>query len=193
MAVKKERITKETSIRMSVDRGLEPSTIDTGVGFLNHMLDLLAFHGHFVFDIKVEGDLDVDDHHTTEDVGILLGQSIAELNEDKSKIQRYGTAYVPMDETLARSVVDISGRPYLHFEAVFSNQKVGTFDVELVKEFFYAVAINSRITAHLDLIRGGNTHHEIEALFKAFAQSLRIALSDSNMNRIPSSKGVIEE
>lgn len=193
MAVKKERITKETSIRMSVDRGLEPSTIDTGVGFLNHMLDLLAFHGHFVFDIKVEGDLDVDDHHTTEDVGILLGQSIAELNEDKSKIQRYGTAYVPMDETLARSVVDISGRPYLHFEAVFSNQKVGTFDVELVKEFFYAVAINSRITAHLDLIRGGNTHHEIEALFKAFAQSLRIALSDSNVTRIPSSKGVIEE
>ncbi|WP_080145385.1 imidazoleglycerol-phosphate dehydratase HisB [Marinilactibacillus piezotolerans] len=193
MAVKKERITKETSIRMSVDRGLEPSTIDTGVGFLNHMLDLLAFHGHFVFDIKVEGDLDVDDHHTTEDVGILLGQSIAELNEDKSKIQRYGTAYVPMDETLARSVVDISGRPCLHFEAVFSSQKVGTFDVELVKEFFYAVAINSRITAHLDLIRGGNTHHEIEALFKAFAQSLRIALSDSNVNRIPSSKGVIEE
>lgn len=193
MAVKKERITKETSIRMSVDRGLEPSTIDTGVGFLNHMLDLLAFHGHFVFDIKVEGDLDVDDHHTTEDVGILLGQSIAELNEDKSKIQRYGTAYVPMDETLARSVVDISGRPYLHFEAVFSSQKAGTFDVELVKEFFYAVAINSRITAHLDLIRGGNTHHEIEALFKAFAQSLRIALSDSNVNRIPSSKGVIEE
>lgn len=193
MAVKKERITKETSIRMSVDRGLEPSAIDTGIGFLNHMLDLLAFHGHFVFDIKVEGDLDVDDHHTTEDVGILLGQSIAELNEDKSKIQRYGTAYVPMDETLARSVVDISGRPYLHFEAVFSSQKAGTFDVELVKEFFYAVAINSRITAHLDLIRGGNTHHEIEALFKAFAQSLRIALSDSNVNRIPSSKGVIEE
>ncbi|TLQ06577.1 imidazoleglycerol-phosphate dehydratase HisB [Marinilactibacillus psychrotolerans] len=193
MVVKKERITKETSIRMSVERGLTPSTIDTGVGFLNHMLDLLAFHGHFVFDIQVDGDTDVDDHHTTEDVGILLGQAIAELNVDKAKIQRYGTAYVPMDETLARSVVDVSGRPYLHLEAAFTSQKVGTFDVELVKEFFYAVAINSRITAHLDLIRGGNTHHEIEALFKAFAQSLRIALSDSNIDRIPSSKGVIQE
>lgn len=193
MVIKKERITKETSIRMSVERGLAPSTIDTGVGFLNHMLDLLAFHGHFVFDIQVDGDTDVDDHHTTEDVGILLGQAIAELNLDKAKIQRYGTAYVPMDETLARSVVDVSGRPYLHLEAAFTSQKVGTFDVELVKEFFYAVAINSRITAHLDLIRGGNTHHEIEALFKAFAQSLRIALSDSNIDRIPSSKGVIQE
>ncbi|MFL2095894.1 imidazoleglycerol-phosphate dehydratase HisB [Marinilactibacillus psychrotolerans] len=193
MVIKKERITKETSIRMSVERGLAPSTIDTGVGFLNHMLDLLAFHGHFVFDIQVDGDTDVDDHHTTEDVGILLGQAIAELNVDKAKIQRYGTAYVPMDETLARSVVDVSGRPYLHLEVAFTSQKVGTFDVELVKEFFYAVAINSRITAHLDLIRGGNTHHEIEALFKAFAQSLRIALSDSNIDRIPSSKGVIQE
>ncbi|WP_192982647.1 imidazoleglycerol-phosphate dehydratase HisB [Marinilactibacillus psychrotolerans] len=193
MVIKKERITKETSIRMSVECGLAPSTIDTGVGFLNHMLDLLAFHGHFVFDIQVDGDTDVDDHHTTEDVGILLGQAIAELNVDKAKIQRYGTAYVPMDETLARSVVDVSGRPYLHLEAAFTSQKVGTFDVELVKEFFYAVAINSRITAHLDLIRGGNTHHEIEALFKAFAQSLRIALSDSNIDRIPSSKGVIQE
>lgn len=193
MAIKKERITKETTIHLSVERGLSASTIDTGVGFLNHMLDLLAFHGHFVFDIKVDGDLEVDDHHTTEDVGILLGQAITELNVDKSSIQRYGTAYVPMDETLARSVVDVSGRPFLHFEAQFSAQTVGTFDVELVKEFFYALSINARLTTHLDLIRGGNTHHEIEALFKAFAQSLRIALSNSEIDRIPSSKGVIEE
>lgn len=193
MAIKKERITKETTIHLSVERGLSASTIDTGVGFLNHMLDLLAFHGHFVFDIKVDGDLEVDDHHTTEDVGILLGQAIAELNVDKSSIQRYGTAYVPMDETLARSVVDVSGRPFLHFEAQFSAQTVGTFDVELVKEFFYALSINARLTTHLDLIRGGNTHHEIEALFKAFAQSLRIALSNSEIDRIPSSKGVIGE
>lgn len=193
MAIKKERITKETTIHLSVERGLSASTIDTGVGFLNHMLDLLAFHGHFVFDIKVDGDLEVDDHHTTEDVGILLGQAITELNVDKSSIQRYGTAYVPMDETLARSVVDVSGRPFLHFEAQFSAQTVGTFDVELVKEFFYALSINARLTTHLDLIRGGNTHHEIEALFKAFAQSLRIALSNSEIDRIPSSKGVIGE
>ncbi|WP_225743497.1 imidazoleglycerol-phosphate dehydratase HisB [Marinilactibacillus sp. Marseille-P9653] len=193
MVIKKERITKETAIHLSVERGLSASTIDTGVGFLNHMLDLLAFHGHFIFDIKVDGDLDVDDHHTTEDVGILLGQAIAELNVDKSSIQRYGTAYVPMDETLARSVVDVSGRPFLHFEAQFSAQTVGSFDVELVKEFFYALSINARLTTHLDLIRGGNTHHEIEALFKAFAQSLRIALSNSEIDRLPSSKGVIEE
>lgn len=193
MAITKERITKETSIKLAIDRGLDASTIDTGVGFLDHMLDLLAFHGHFVFDIKVDGDLEVDAHHTTEDVGILLGQAITELDIDKGKIQRYGTAYVPMDETLARSVTDVSGRPYLHFEADFSREKVGSFDVELVKEFFYALVINARLTVHMDLIRGGNTHHEIEALFKAFAQSLRHALSDSNINRLPSSKGVIEE
>lgn len=193
MAVTKERVTKETKISLTVDRGLEESTIDTGVGFLNHMLDLLAFHGHFVFNIKVDGDIDVDDHHTTEDVGILLGQALTELAIDKSKIQRYGSAYVPMDETLARAVTDVSGRPYLHFEVDFSREKVGTFDVELVHEFFYALVINARLTVHLDLLRGGNTHHEIEALFKALAQSLRQSLSDSSVDRLPSSKGVIEE
>lgn len=193
MAVTKERITKETEIKLTLDYGLQASSIDTGVGFLNHMLDLLAFHSHFVFDIRVNGDTEVDDHHTTEDVGILLGQAIAELAKDKSKIQRYGTACVPMDETLARSVIDVSGRPFLHFDADFSKEKVGTFDVELVKEFFYALVINARLTAHIELIRGGNTHHEIEALFKAFAQSLRIALSASKVDRLPSSKGVIEE
>lgn len=193
MAVSKERITKETAIKLTIAHGLEPSSIDTGVGFLDHMLDLLAFHSHFIFDIKVNGDTEVDDHHTTEDVGILLGQAIAELNTDKKKIQRYGTAYVPMDESLARSVVDVSGRPYLHFEANFSKEKVGTFDVELVREFFYGLVINARLTTHLELIRGGNTHHEIEALFKAFAQSLHLSLSDSAVDRLPSSKGVIEE
>lgn len=193
MAVTKERITKETEIKLTLDYGLQASSIDTGVGFLNHMLDLLAFHSHFVFDISVNGDTEVDDHHTTEDVGILLGQAIAELAKDKSKIQRYGTAYVPMDETLARSVIDVSGRPFLHFDADFSKEKVGTFDVELVKEFFYALVINARLTAHIELIRGGNAHHEIEALFKAFAQSLRIALSNSKVDRLPSSKGVIEK
>lgn len=192
MTVSIERITKETKIRMSLKQGFEPSSIETGVGFLNHMLNLFAFHGHFVLDLIVEGDTDVDDHHTTEDVGIVLGQLLAELSKEKGSITRYGTAYVPMDETLARSVTDISGRPYLHLEATFSKATVGTFDVELVREFFYAVVIHARYTTHLDLIRGGNTHHEIEALFKAFAQSVRIALSDSGVNRLPSSKGVIE-
>lgn len=193
MMIKKERQTKETAIKMTVSRGLDDSHIDTGVGFLNHMLDLLAFHGHFVINVTVDGDTDVDDHHTTEDVGILLGQALAELLSDKEAIKRYGTAYVPMDETLSRTVVDISGRPYLHFEAEFSSQQVGSFDVELVHEFFYALTINSRLTVHMDLIRGGNTHHEIESLFKSFAQALRLASSQSDISRLPSSKGVIEE
>ncbi|WP_423189776.1 imidazoleglycerol-phosphate dehydratase HisB [Alkalibacterium sp. f15] len=193
MTITKERNTKETRIKLSIDKGLSESKIDTGVGFLNHMLDLFAFHSHFVLDIAVDGDTDVDDHHTTEDIGILLGQAIAELNQDKSSIERYGTAYVPMDETLARAVVDISGRPFLSFESDFSSQTVGTFDVQLVKEFFYALTIHARLTVHLDLIRGGNTHHEIEALFKSFAQALRKASQSSDVSRLPSSKGVIEE
>lgn len=193
MTVNKERKTKETKIKLSLDKGLSESSIDTGVGFLNHMLDLFAFHGHYVLDVTVDGDTDVDDHHTTEDIGILLGQAIAELNQDKSSIQRYGTAYVPMDETLARTVVDISGRPYLHFNADFTSQKVGSFDVQLVKEFFYALTIHARLTVHMDLLRGGNTHHEIEALFKSFAQALRKASQSSDVTRLPSSKGVIEE
>ena len=192
MSVSKERITKETKIAITLKRGLEPSVINTGVGFLNHMLDLFAFHGHFVLDVQVDGDTDVDDHHTTEDVGIVLGQLLAELGQDKRTINRYGSAYVPMDETLARSVIDISGRPYLSFNASFSKEKVGSFDVELVEEFFHGLVINARYTAHIDLIRGGNTHHEIEAIFKAFAQSLRIAMADSDVQRLPSSKGVIE-
>lgn len=192
MSVSKERITKETKIAITLKRGLEPSVINTGVGFLNHMLDLFAFHGHFVLDVQVDGDTDVDDHHTTEDVGIVLGQLLAELVQDKGAINRYGSAYVPMDETLARSVIDISGRPYLSFNASFSKEKVGSFDVELVEEFFHGLVINARYTAHIDLIRGGNTHHEIEAIFKAFAQSLRIAMADSDVQRLPSSKGVIE-
>lgn len=192
MTIKKERKTKETSIELTISKGLSESRIDTGVGFLNHMLDLFAFHGHYVIDLTVDGDVDVDDHHTTEDVGILIGQAIAELMNSKESIERYGTAYVPMDETLSRSVIDISGRPYLHFEPDFSSQKVGSFDVQLVKEFFYALTINARLTAHIDLIRGGNTHHEIESIFKSYAQALRKASSDSSISRLPSSKGVIE-
>lgn len=192
MAIHKERVTEETKIKLSLSRGLEKSTINTGVGFLDHMLNLFAFHGHLVLNVEADGDTQIDDHHTTEDIGILLGQAIAELNQDKSNILRYGSAYVPMDETLARAVVDISGRPYLVFAADFKTAKVGTFDTELIHEFFYAVVINARLTVHLDLIRGWNTHHQIEALFKAFGQALRMAMSDSEINRLPSTKGVIE-
>lgn len=192
MANYKERITNETKIKLSIENGLESSIINTGIGFLDHMLDLFAFHGHFILNIEAEGDTQIDDHHTTEDIGILLGQAIAELNQDKSQIKRYGTAYVPMDETLARAVVDVSGRPYLVLDAKFNADKVGNFDTELVYEFFYAVVINARLTVHLDLIRGFNTHHQIEALFKAFGQSLRMAMSADDISRLPSSKGVIE-
>lgn len=192
MANYKERITNETKIKLSIENGLESSIINTGIGFLDHMLDLFAFHGHFILNIEAEGDTQIDDHHTTEDIGILLGQAIAELNQDKSQIKRYGTAYVPMDETLARAVVDVSGRPYLVLDAKFNADKVGNFDTELVYELFYAVVINARLTVHLDLIRGFNTHHQIEALFKAFGQSLRMAMSADDISRLPSSKGVIE-
>lgn len=192
MAIQKERVTNETQIKLSLDRGLAPSQINTGVGFLDHMLDLFAFHGQLILNIEANGDTQIDDHHTTEDIGILLGQAIAELNQNKSSIQRYGSAYVPMDETLARAVVDVSGRPYLVFEAEFDAAKVGSFDTELVHEFFYALVINARLTVHLDLIRGFNTHHEIEALFKAFGQALHMAMSPSQIDRLPSTKGVIE-
>lgn len=192
MSLSKERITKETNVTVTIDRGLSASTIHTGVGFLDHMLELFAFHGHFVLDVQVNGDTAVDDHHTVEDTGIVLGQLLAELGKEKEAIVRYGSAYVPMDESLARAVVDISGRPYLSFNAAFSKEKVGSFDVELVEEFFRALVINARYTVHIDLIRGGNTHHEIEAIFKAFAQALRFASSASSSSRLPSSKGLIE-
>lgn len=192
MSVYGERKTKETEIKVRVGRGLGESKIDTGIGFFNHMLELLAFHGQLELEVTCNGDLDVDGHHTVEDVGILMGELLQQLAGDKKTITRYGHAYVPMDETLARTVIDISGRPYLVFNAEISRDKVGSFDTELTEEFFRAVAVNARYTCHLDLLRGGNAHHEIEALFKSFGQALRIALSDSGIERVPSTKGVIQ-
>lgn len=189
--IHKTRETKETAVNLELKEGLEGSTINTGVGFLDHMLDLFAFHSQLVLNIQVKGDYHIDDHHTTEDLGIVLGQALNELFKSRTNFARYGTAYVPMDETLSRTVTDISGRPYLSFNAQFSKEKVGTFDVELVEEFFRAVVINARLTTHIDLIRGGNTHHEIESIFKSFAQSLRAALQQ-DVDRLPSTKGVIE-
>lgn len=193
MTYRKERSTKETKISAELDfTGASETKIHTGVGFLDHMLTLFSFHSGISLQLDVNGDTYVDDHHTTEDIGIVLGQLILEAVKEKTAFTRYGTFYIPMDETLARVVTDISGRPYLSFNAEFSKEKVGTFDTELVEEFFRALVINARLTTHIDLIRGGNTHHEIEAIFKAFARSLKIALSDDGSGRIPSSKGVIE-
>ncbi|MBI5974419.1 imidazoleglycerol-phosphate dehydratase HisB [Staphylococcus canis] len=191
MAYQINRETKETKISIEIAEGTT-SHIQTGVGFLDHMLTLLSFHSGLSLNIDVDGDTWVDDHHTTEDIGIVLGQLLLKMIKDKPHFERYGTQYLPMDETLARAVVDISGRPYLHFNAQFSKEKVGTFDTELVEEFFRALVINARLTVHIDLLHQGNTHHEIEAIFKAFARAFKQAFTPSETARIPSSKGVIE-
>lgn len=189
----KERTTKETQIKIKIDdeKSFKESSISTNVGFFDHMLTLLSFHSELYLYVEADGDNEVDDHHTVEDVGIILGQLLRDLYVEKESYQRYGTTYIPMDESLARVVLDLSGRPHLNFQAEFSKEKVGAFDTELVMEFFNALSMNSRMTLHVDLLKGGNTHHEIEAVFKAFARSLKAALQE-NKSGVPSSKGVIE-
>ena len=189
----KERSTKETQIKIKIDdkKSFKESSISTNVGFFDHMLTLLSFHSELYLHVDADGDNEVDDHHTVEDVGIILGQLIRDLYVEKESYQRYGTTYIPMDESLARVVLDLSGRPHLNFQAEFSKETVGAFDTELVMEFFNALSMNSRMTLHVDLLKGGNTHHEIEAIFKAFARSLKAALQESESG-VPSSKGVIE-
>lgn len=190
---KKDRSTAETKISVTLDdtRNFKESEIETGIGFFDHMLTLISFHSELYLSVKADGDLHIDDHHTVEDAGIVIGQLIRELYVEKLSYIRYGSMYLPMDESLARVVLDLSGRPYLSFNAEFSREKVGAFDTELVEEFFNAVAMNSRMTLHVDLLKGGNSHHEIEAIFKAFARSLKVALTETTTG-IPSSKGVIE-
>ncbi|MFQ3727704.1 imidazoleglycerol-phosphate dehydratase HisB [Staphylococcus equorum] len=192
MIYQKTRNTAETQLSISLADDQRTSKIDTGVGFLDHMLTLFTFHSKLSITVEANGDTEVDDHHVTEDIGIVLGQLLLELVKERKSFQRYGVSYIPMDETLARSVVDISGRPYLSFNADFSKEKVGTFDTELVDEFFRALVINARLTTHIDLLRGGNTHHEIEGIFKSFARALKDALASNDSEGIPSSKGVIE-
>ncbi|NHM91597.1 MULTISPECIES: imidazoleglycerol-phosphate dehydratase HisB [Staphylococcus] len=191
MTYQMKRETKETKIAIEIAQSAD-SHIATGVGFLDHMLTLFSFHSGIGLHIDVNGDTWVDDHHTTEDIGIVLGQLFLQMIKEQRHFERYGTQYLPMDETLARAVVDISGRPYLYFNASFSKEKVGTFDTELVEEFFRALVINARLTVHIDLLHQGNTHHEIEAIFKAFARAFKQALTPTNDARVPSSKGVIE-
>ena len=192
MNYQKTRNTAETKLEITLSDDNAPSNIKTGVGFLDHMLTLFSFHSKLTLNIEANGDIEVDDHHVTEDIGIVLGQLLLEMVKDKTTFQRYAASYVPMDETLARTVIDISGRPYLSFNATLSKEKVGTFDTELVEEFFRAFVINARLTTHIDLIRGGNTHHEIEAIFKSFARALKSELTANDYQGIPSSKGVIE-
>jgi len=167
------RKTTETEITLglTVD-GTGKTSIGTGVGFLDHMLTLFSVHGGFDLEISASGDLEVDDHHTVEDVGICLGQAFSEALGNKAGINRYGSAYVPMDETLARVVVDFSNRPYLHYGVELADQKVGTFDTILAKEFLRALALHGGLTLHVDLIHGENAHHIIEAIFKALGRAV---------------------
>jgi imidazoleglycerol-phosphate dehydratase len=188
-----ERTTAETDIRIELTLdGTGSYANDTGIGFFDHMLDLFAKHGGFDLTVRCEGDLDVDDHHTVEDVGIALGQTLREALGDKAHIARYGHAYVPMDETLARAVIDLSGRFYVHFDTVFDRSTVGGLSTEMVEHFWYSVAEHAQCNLHLTVLYGRNTHHKIEALFKAAARALRMAVRrDTAQAKMPSTKGAL--
>ncbi|WP_022834754.1 imidazoleglycerol-phosphate dehydratase HisB [Salisaeta longa] len=186
-----ERGTTETNLRIELTLDGDGSYAnDTGIGFFDHMLDLFAKHGGFDVAVRCTGDLYVDDHHTVEDVGIALGQAVRQALGDKAHIARYGHAYVPMDETLARAVVDLSGRFYLHFDAAFERPTVGDLSTEMVEHFWYSFAEHVRCNLHLTVLHGRNAHHKIEALFKAAARALRAAVRREARNaRMPSTKG----
>lgn len=192
---KLDRKTKETeiSIEINLDENLN-SNISTGIGFFNHMLELFAFHSGIYLKVECNGDLDVDGHHSVEDIGILLGKAIKEALGNKVGINRYGDAFLPMDETLAHCSLDISGRPYLVFNVELPCERVGQFETELTEEFFRAIAVNSGMTLHLNLEYGKNTHHIIEALFKSFGRAFKQAttINSENKDKVMSSKGVIE-
>jgi imidazoleglycerol-phosphate dehydratase len=189
-----KRSTKETeiSLKLSLDGG--DSSVATGVGFLDHMLDLLARHGRLGIELEAKGDLETGAHHTTEDVGIVIGQAIDEALGDRAGIRRYGFATIPMDEALAECAIDISGRPLTVYEADLPDVAIADFDTELTEEFFRAVANNSKMTLHLRIRSGSNAHHMVEAAFKAFARALRQAISiDPDEPGVPSTKGTLTE
>ncbi|SNX54544.1 imidazoleglycerol-phosphate dehydratase HisB [Thermoanaerobacterium sp. RBIITD] len=187
------RKTGETDIKVKINiDGSGNSDIDTGVGFLDHMLTLFSKHGLFDLDVKAKGDLYVDSHHTVEDIGITLGQAFLKAIGDKKSIKRYGVSYVPMDETLVRVVADISGRPYIYYDMNLNAQVLGNFETETVEDFLRAFALNSGITLHVELLHGKNTHHIIEAAFKALGRALDEAVKiDERINGVPSTKGIL--
>ncbi len=185
------RSTKETEISLSLDLdGYGRSQVQTGIGFLDHMLTALATHGRFDLEIATKGDLHVDAHHTVEDVGIVLGQALKQALGDTQGIVRFGHAYVPLDEALSRCVIDLSGRPFLHFDVTFKAPMVGTMPTELFEDFFWALADHARLNLHLDALRGRNAHHIAETLFKATARALSMAVAiDPRVTGVPSTKG----
>lgn len=187
-----DRSTKETQIAVELNLdGTGGAELDIGVPFLEHMLDQVARHGMFDLAVKATGDLEIDAHHTVEDVGISLGQAFRQALGDKRGIRRYGHAYVPLDEALSRVVLDFSGRPGLDYHVEYPRARVGNFDVDLLREFFQGFANHAMVTLHIDNIRGRNTHHIAETIFKAFGRSLRVAVElDPRMEGIlPSTKG----
>jgi imidazoleglycerol-phosphate dehydratase len=188
------RRTAETDVSLSIALdGTGKAEISTGVGFLDHMLELFARHGLFDLTVKVTGDLHVDQHHTTEDTGIALGQALLQALGDKKGITRYADIHLPMDETLTRLAVDISGRPFLVFRTTFPTEKIGAFDTELVREFFQAFAINAGLTLHVETLYGANSHHIAESCFKGLARALRqaVAVDPREEGRVPSTKGTL--
>lgn len=188
-----ERNTKETSIKLELNiDGTGRSDVQTGIGFFDHMLEGFSKHGFFDLTIGVNGDLDVDGHHTVEDAGIVLGTAVKEALGDKAGIKRYGSFILPMDESLCLCAVDLCGRPYFAFDCEFPVERVGSLDTELVREFFYAVSYSAGMNLHLKMISGGNAHHMIEAMFKAFGKALDEACSyDPRVKGVLSTKGAL--
>lgn len=191
-SVKRDTLETKISVAVNLD-GSGTGKFDTGVPFLEHMMDQIARHGLIDLDIKCEGDTHIDDHHSVEDIGITLGQAIAQAVGDKKGIRRYGHAYVPLDEALSRVVIDFSGRPGLVMKVPFTQKRVGNFDTELFSEFFHGFINHAQVTLHIDCLRGANAHHQIETVFKAFGRALRMALEeDPRMAGVmPSTKGTL--
>jgi len=188
------RNTQETQIQLRINLdGTGKQNIDTGVPFLDHMLDQIARHGLIDLDIKAQGDLHIDAHHTVEDVGIALGQALYKAVGNKAGIRRYGHAYVPLDEALSQVVIDLSGRPMLTYDVPFTRARIGDFDVDLAREFFQGLVNHAQMTLHIDNLRGINAHHQCETVFKAFGRALRMALEfdERQGGVIPSTKGVL--
>jgi imidazoleglycerol-phosphate dehydratase len=191
---KRVRSTAETTIQLSLDLDGGESSAATGIGFLDHMLDLLARHGKLGLKVEASGDLQTGAHHTVEDIGIVLGQALDEALADRAGIRRYGSALIPMDESLAECAIDISGRPLCVFDAELPATSIAGFDSELAEEFFRAVANGAKLTLHVSVRYGTNVHHMIEACFKAFARALRVAVSiDPDESGVPSTKGTLSE
>ncbi len=188
---KLNRNTKETQIQLYLNiDGTRQIDVDTKIPFFDHMLTLMAFHGNFDLNIQCDGDIDVDDHHTIEDVGLVLGDAIKEIINTKKGLRRYSSIFMPMDESLTRIVLDISNRPYLGYRMRLNREKVGTMDTQNVQEFFKALIANARLTLHIDLLYGENDHHKIEAVFKAFGKALKEATTIEGKS-VNSSKGVL--